>query len=155
MTMEERLAALQHMTTAELRAEWRTQFCEDPRSGNVPWMRKRLAWGTQAKEYGGLSEAAKARIEELIPVALAWMPIGHRSFPGGNGGVPPTARGRLKPGTTLTRRYKGLMLEVQVREDDFEYDGRVFGSLTAVATAVTGAHWSGTHFFGLAKRKSA
>src|SRR2546426_8153727 len=87
MSIEERLEALQRMTTAELKAEWRAVFGEDPRSGNVPWMRRRLAWGVQAQVLGGLSEAAKQRIEELTPLALASMPWGHRSFPERNAPV--------------------------------------------------------------------
>jgi len=43
---------------------------------------------------------------------------------------------------------------VLVRDDGYEYDGRRFASLTQVATAITGTHWSGPTFFGLKKRKS-
>src|SRR5438093_13466618 len=100
MTIEERLAALQEMSTAELKAEWRAVFGEEPRSGNVPWMRRRLAWGLQAQVWGGLSEAAKQRIGELTPLALASMPWGSHSFPARDAAVSPLERGcsNLKPG---------------------------------------------------------
>ena len=56
-------------------------------------------------------------------------------------------------GTVLTRVYKGHEIRVVTLDDGFEYDGRVYGSLTAVAKAVTGQHWNGKLFFGLTKRK--
>jgi len=31
----------------------------------------------------------------------------------------------------------------------FEYDGRVFRSLSAVAREITGSHWNGNLFFNL------
>jgi hypothetical protein len=36
---------------------------------------------------------------------------------------------------------------VQVLRDGFEYDGQVYGSLSAVAKAVTGSHCNGYLFF--------
>ena len=36
----------------------------------------------------------------------------------------------------------------------WEYDGVVYRSLSAVAKAVTGSHWTGRLFFGLTKRKA-
>ena len=92
----------------------------------------------------------------MTPLALASMPWGFRSFPGRD--VPVSAAKRdPSPGTTLTRRYKGRTLEVLVRDDgQFEYEGTIYRSLTAVATAITGAHWNGRHFFQLnGKRASA
>ena len=43
---------------------------------------------------------------------------------------------------------------VRVLEDGFEYDGQPYGSLTAVARAVTGSHWNGRAFFGLKRAAS-
>ena len=59
----------------------------------------------------------------------------------------------LPPGTFLTRRYKGRLVEVMVAEDGFEYEGEHFKSLTAVANRITGAHWNGYHFFRLSKQE--
>ena len=47
------------------------------------------------------------------------------------------------PGTTRDRLFA-----------QSEWNGRAFGSLSAVAQAVTGAHWNGNLFFGLKKVKS-
>lgn len=152
-----RIKQIMEMTRSELRELWRDTFHEVPRSGNVQWMRKRLAWGIQAQVLGGLSEAAKQRIEELTPLALASMPWGFSSFPHDTAPVASSERSRVTSGTTLTRRYKGRTLEVLVRDDGFEYEGQVYRSLTAVATAITGSHWNGNlFFFGRSdKRRSA
>lgn len=56
---------------------------------------------------------------------------------------------QLMPGMQLVRQYKGRLIEVTVAEDGFQYEGKVYKSLTAVAGAVTGGHWSGNLFFNL------
>jgi hypothetical protein len=57
----------------------------------------------------------------------------------------------LKAGTTLVRQWRGHAYTVLVREDGFEYEGQHYRSLTVIAERITGAHWSGPRFFGLAK----
>jgi hypothetical protein len=54
-----------------------------------------------------------------------------------------------RPGSILTRRYKGRTLQVEVLEHGFTYAGQVYRSLSAVAKAVTGSHCSGYLFFHL------
>src|SRR6185436_11400797 len=105
MDLEREIEVIQHLGRRELCDLWRQTFGEEPRSGNVPWMRRRLAWGVQAQVLGGLPEAAQRRIEELRPIALASMPWGHRSFPKGNGPVSSAERGCSVPksGTVITR----------------------------------------------------
>jgi hypothetical protein len=49
----------------------------------------------------------------------------------------------------LIRRYLGKDIQVLVRADGFEWEGKVYRSLSAVAKAVTGSHWSGNLFFGI------
>lgn len=146
--MAARIAGLQTMTTAQLREEWRRVIGGEPRSSNRVWLYKRLAWAIQAKEFGGLSARAQARLEELLPYAETWMPLGKRGL-----AAPPAAPGASSgptPGTLLTRVYKGKTVAVLVRDDgQFEWDGDVFESLTAVAKAITGSHWNGNLFFGL------
>src|SRR5262245_22018642 len=150
-----RIAKLERMTTADLRQEWRRVIGGEPRSFNRRFLYKRVAWAIQAKEYGGLSARAQARLEELLPYAETWMPLGRR----GLADPPPAAQAASAPtpGTVLTRAYKGRTVAALVREDGrFEHDGEIYDSLTAVARAITGSHWNGHLFFGLSKgRKRA
>ena len=52
-------------------------------------------------------------------------------------------------GAVLEKKYKGREISVKVLEIGFEYNGKYFKSLSAVACAITGQHISGYHFFGL------
>lgn len=154
-SMSDRILALQQMTTAELREEWRRVMGEEPRSYHRRWLWRRLAWAIQAKEYGGLSALAQRRLEELSVHAEAWMPLGKRAFRGLEVKAAPGPL-RPAPGATLTRRYRGRTIVVAVRQDGYEYEGQIFSSLTAVAKAVTGgSHQSGKAFFGLARAGKA
>ena len=55
----------------------------------------------------------------------------------------------LKPGTMLTREWRGVVHRVHVLEDGFAMNGRRYASLSIVARTITGARWSGPRFFGL------
>ena len=59
----------------------------------------------------------------------------------------------LTPGTTLPRTFKGEDLKVQVTEDGFEFKGKTFKSISAVARHITGYQISGPVFFGLVETK--
>ena len=148
------IAALPRLGVSELRAKFVTVFGEATPSHNKVWLVKRLAWRLQAQAEGDLSERARRRAAELVadadlrlspPPALATTATPDQ---------PATLRVpndvRLpRAGTILTRRYKGRMLEVEVLDHGFAFDGQVYRSLSAVAKAVTGSHCSGHFFFGL------
>lgn len=56
------------------------------------------------------------------------------------------------PGTILLREWGERKHWVTVTAEGlFEYEGRTFKSLTAVARHITSSHWSGPLFFGLGK----
>jgi hypothetical protein len=56
----------------------------------------------------------------------------------------------LKPGARLVREWRSRTHTVTVTEDGFEYVGVNYPSLTKIANKITGGHWSGPRFFGLA-----
>jgi hypothetical protein len=47
----------------------------------------------------------------------------------------------------------GRRARVTVRDHDYEYQGRPYKSLSAVARAITGTRWNGWVFFGLKSRR--
>ncbi|MDM7972923.1 MAG: DUF2924 domain-containing protein [candidate division Zixibacteria bacterium] len=55
-------------------------------------------------------------------------------------------------GSLITKTYKGRKINVKVTESGFEYGGKAFRSLSAIAREVTGAVWNGFLFFGLIPR---
>ena len=148
------IAALPRLRVSELRAKFVTVFGEPTPSHNKVWLVKRIAWRLQALAEGDLSERARRRAAELVADAdlrLSAPPAQAPDQP------PPTLRlphdDRLpRPGTILTRRYKGRDLQVEVLEHGFAFDGQVYRSLSAVAKAVTGSHCSGHFFFRLTEK---
>ena len=145
------IAQLQAMTVGQLREEYLQLFGEEARSRNRTWLWKRCAWRVQELAYGGLSERAKRRLEELMPDAeLALRVPPGRFQEARDAAVRQTRDPRLpRPGTVLLKTYKGQRIVVEVLHDGFSYEGQVFRSLSAVARAIAGTHWNGWAFFGL------
>lgn len=67
----------------------------------------------------------------------------------GRGTGADAARDERLPTDTIERTYKGRLIRVIVRGSSFEYDGRRYKSLSAVAKAISGSHCNGFRFFGL------
>jgi hypothetical protein len=66
-----------------------------------------------------------------------------------------TARSRsLRAGSRLVREWRGQTHHVIVLDEGFEHEGRRYSSLTQIASAITGVHWSGPVFFGVKKRSA-
>jgi Protein of unknown function (DUF2924) len=66
------------------------------------------------------------------------------------------AYGGLKPetGTRLIREWQGVEHCVTVRDEGYEYHGRPYQSLSAIARAITGTRWNGPLFFGLRNQRA-
>ena len=56
-------------------------------------------------------------------------------------------------GTKLIRDWDGVAHTVTVLKDGFDWGGRRYKSLSAIARAITGTQWNGYRFFGLRARK--
>ena len=89
--------------------------------------------------YGGLSEEALERLDAIAD-ELEGKAVKRRRD---------AAAGRPIAGTRLIREWQGKEHCVTVRRDDFEYQGRPYKSLSAVARHITGTNWNGLVFFGL------
>src|SRR2546422_151142 len=107
---------------------------------------RRLAWRVQELAYGGLSERAKARIADLnreddlrfLP-PRGWSPstVAAPAPTSGQDRAPVRDPRLPAPGAILIRQYHGQEIRVTVLEKGFEYQGRPYRSLSAVAHAVT------------------
>ena len=137
--VEHRLAGLADLSTRDLRAEWQRLYrAASPRLSRDLLIRA-VAYKLQEQAKGGPNAALKRRLRTLA---------GQRAA--GNGLTAASATS-LKPGARLIREWRGQTHTVAVTEDGFEYDGERFRSLSQIAKRITGAHWSGPRFFGLAK----
>jgi hypothetical protein len=149
------VAAMGRMTATELRAKHAEVFGEPTKSGNKEYLVKRIVWRMQANAEGVLSERARLRAEELAnDAALRTTAPKMRPTRAAAETVKKAITfdhdARLPmPGAILRRQYKDRELVVRVLPNGFECDGTIYRTLSAVAKAVTGAHWNGYHFFGL------
>jgi len=151
------VAALERMTVGELRERYAELFAETTQARNRTWLVRRIVWRMQSLEEGGLSERALRQANELANGADLRVTAPRESK------LSPDAADRTKtmacriegnsrvplPGTVITRRYKGRLIQVTVVTDGFEFEGELFKSLSAVAKRVTGSHWNGYKFFNL------
>ncbi len=160
------VAALAHMTTAELAARYAEVFGEPTRSRNKAYLQKKVAWRIQELAEGGLSAHARARIDALAEDAPIRRRAPRRTKPKAEPGdqlpeaptaAEPTARDPRLPvvGATLTKTYKGTEHQVLMLDDAFEYQGARYTSLSKIAKVITGTTWNGFLFFGLTQRKPA
>lgn len=67
-TLARVIGGLHDFGLAELRARYLEVFHAEARSKNLPFLRKRIAFRLQEQLEGGLSEAAKQRIQKLAPL---------------------------------------------------------------------------------------
>ena len=134
-----RVAALKTTTTPDLKAEWRKLFGAEPPPYNRRYLESRLAYRIQELAYGGLKPSTIKRLEAL-----------GEQLDGGKIVVrKKRADDRPISGTRLIREYQGIEHCVTVRDQDFEYQGRPYKSLSAIARSITGTRWNGLVFFGL------
>jgi hypothetical protein len=150
--LHEEIEALRHINAGELRAKYLEVFGEESRSGNKQFLFRRIAWRLQALAEGGLSERARRRALEIANDADLRIRA-PKAFDAGAPGdrivrrrVSVTDPRLPPPGQFLVREYKGRSIEVKVRTDGFEYDGRIHRSLSAIAREVTGTKWNGFFF---------
>ncbi len=142
------IADLDNLNYAQLCQRWRTLFGKDPTASNRPYLIKRLAYRIQEIAYGGLSEPARKTMDDILDAhgfdANGGRLNGRRPEKMYKAGVP-------VPGTRFIREWKDNTYEVTVVNGGFEFEGRRYRSLSAIAQAITGTHWNGRAFFGLKK----
>ena len=136
-----RLDRLQDLDGAALRDEWRRLCRSEPPRISRDLLMRSIAHRLQELKFGGLPKWATQ--------SLAGATVG--AEPGVK--APRASELRLKPGARLVREWRGRTHTVVVLKEGFEFEGRPYRSMTQVAREITGAHWSGPRFFGVADRK--
>ena len=135
-TVLAQIAALKTRSTPELRDRWRELFGTDPPALGRRYLEDRIAYRVQELHFGGISDRVRRKLDTLADQ------------------IEPKATRRRDPGrpiagTQLRREWQGVEHVVTVREQDFEYRGRPYRSLSAVAREIAGTRWNGWTFFGL------
>ena len=145
------IESLRNLKITELRARYYDLFGEASPSCNRAHLFRRIAWRLQAQAEGDLSERARRRASQLANDSDLRLRA-PRSFwhEIERDGESPNRDPRLPPtGTVVERIYQGQIIRVTVLANGFEYHGKNYASLSAIAHRVTGTRWNGFHFFGL------
>ena len=127
--LEIEVAALEGMHLQELREIWRERFGAPPTIRSTEMLRLLLAWRIQAVALGGLDKDTRDALARTGRVVAEGQDLGM--------------------GATLRRTWNGEDHVVTVVDGGFEWRGRTFKSLSAVATTIAGTRWNGPRFFGL------
>jgi Protein of unknown function (DUF2924) len=135
--LEAEIVRLDGLGLDALRKLWGQWFGEVPAHHSANLLRRRLGYELQARAHGGLPPQTRRRLTRL-----------HEAFKADPAYMPLPRLG-LKPGTVLTRTWRGVLHQVGVTEEGFEYRGERFISLSQIARRITGTRWSGPLFFGL------
>jgi hypothetical protein len=141
--LSQQIAALNELTARQLRDVWRRLYRGQPPRLSRDLLIRVIAYRMQELVYGGLSKATQRKLDALAKQLEV------------KGSIVVTPDRSLKSGTRLVREWRGRTHTVVVAEDGFEYDGKTFPSLTKIAHAITGAHWSGPRFFGLIRKPAS
>ncbi len=140
-----------------------------PKAMSTSLLLRSMAYSLQERSLGGLKTKDQKLLARLSGVAQA---LPYRPDGSGSGAAAitcgessdaqkidrredrahqnlPEAMPRPAPrcGTRLVRTWQGHCHMVDVGEEGFTWNGKVYGSLTKVAFAITGARWSGPRFF--------
>ena len=139
-----RLAALKTTPTPGLKAQWRDLFDSEPPPFYRRYLESRLAYRIQEMAYGELKLETIRRLEAL-----------GEDLDGGDKKKRSMRLDRDRPitGTRLLHEWQCVEQVVAVTQGGFEWQGRPYKSLSAIARAITGTRWNGWVFFGLKNHK--
>ena len=135
---------LDEMTVPQLRVKWMEVFGQETKQRHRRYMVTRLARRLQEDEFGEQASGRQTHVAE-----------DYRTGSKRAAQAPQMQQGRIrdrrlpKDGTVITRTFKGQEVAVKVLDRGFDYEGRVFRSLSGVAKEITGTSWNGWKFFNL------
>jgi hypothetical protein len=118
---------LQNLSREELIQKWQKVFkAEPPAQSKTTFFIQHLAWELQSKKYCGLSATAKKKLEKLATELTQNKELSIEN-------ITTFSTIEIKAGTKLIREYQGRKHEVITLEKGFEYNGKKYKSLSAIA----------------------
>jgi hypothetical protein len=139
------ITQLSKLNFSELQARWRSLFGSEPPAYHRRFLVKRLAYRIQELAYGGLPDATRAQMADILQDAG----LDEQASIPGRGRTQKRPNDLPLAGTRLVREWNGRRYEVTVASGGFVFEERRYRSLTAITKAITGTHWNGRAFFGL------
>lgn len=144
-----KIERLKNTSSEELGCLYQKLFNSSPSSINQLFVSRKIAHKLQEKEAGGFPKDLAEKIEQLVkkldPINMTSLRCSR----------PLRKKHQIRdqrlpiPGTIITKKYKDQLIEVKVLDKGFEYKGKHYRSLTAIAEEITKSHWSGFEFFEL------
>ncbi len=142
--LKETIVMLDDLENAVLRATWQRAWKRSaPKAARKRFLQLGIAWKWQAALLGGFRQELARRLAALEARS------GDSLSGPEHSASDLTAAARPGPGTRLVRDWRGERYEVHVTEKGYLWRGKGYGSLSAVATAITGISRNGPKFFGL------
>lgn len=138
-----RLAALKAMSVNDLKTEWQVLYGGAAPNNSRAFLEGRLAYRIQELTFGGPDRETRRMLDLLADEVEGTLTTKKQITDPRN---PVT-------GTKLIREWDGVAHTVTVLKDGFDWQGRRYKSLSAVARAITSTRWNGYRFFGLRERK--
>ncbi len=142
-TVLSRMATLKAMSVKDLKAEWEKLIGSAAPNNSRTFLEIRIAYRIQELTYSGPDRETRRMLDLLADEVEGHARRKHQIADPRN----PVA------GTKLLREWDGAEHTVTVLKDGFDWQGRKYKSLSAVARAITGTRWNGYRFFGLRERK--
>ncbi len=140
---EVEIGRLPDLSLLELRHRWKALFGHPaPKSLRRNFLARAVAYQMQVEAYGGLSVATQRRLREIANAART----------GDANAI--LGSSRIKHGTQMIRQWQNTTHTVTALAEGFEWNGRTYRSLSAVANAITGTNWNGFAFFGIKRAPS-
>ena len=141
--LQTEIGRLPDLSLLELRHRWKTLFGHPaPKSLRRNFLARAVAYQMQVEAYGGLSDATKRRLREIVNAVRT-----------GDANALLGSR-RIRAGTQMIRRWQNTTYTVTALAEGFEWNGQTYKSLSAVANAITGTNWNGFAFFGIKRAPS-
>ena len=163
--LAERISELPHRPRAALIELWTEHFGRPPpKAVSTALLLRAVAYAMQEQQLGGLNRhflrtllaaARKAGNDDSVArqKGRAKSSVPASGLEGQASSSAPRLKFRRRPaqrpGTRLVREWQGRRHVVDVGDKGLHWNGEVYRSLSAVASAITGARWSGNRFFGL------
>jgi len=131
-TLRREIESLVNLRARDLRKKYPELLVDLPNCTSNGILRSFVAYRLQERHYG----------ISLSPEARAWL----------RGSDAPEGRSAasavMVSNAQLIRDWNGVRHVVSVRKDGkYEYDGRIYKSLSAIAREITGTRWNGKIFF--------
>jgi len=126
-SLKSQLQALLEMPREQLALKWEAAFkCPAPSRVHSSVLRSAIAWHLQMKNQ---STWSISRIRKMLSQSGNTITV--------------------QTGARLIREWQGQTHVVNVLDSGYDYQGRIYKSLSAIAREITGTAWSGPLFFGL------